>query len=715
MESRTVVIRREKLGRDRGAGFEGDGCAEPGELLLEVLVAPQYMPGAVHYRGALGHQARHHQGRPAPQVRRLHDRPREAPRPPDERPVPAEEVYTRVHPVQLLGDLEPVLVDVLGDDPRPRGLGEEDHHLGLQVGGEAGERQCGDVHAREVDGIVDPHPDAAVRPLEGVHVHAHLPELLELHLQVLGTGASDGHVPAGCGGRHDKGAGLDAVGHHRPLYGLELLYALDHDPARARAPDACAHRVKEVGQGHDLRLAGAVLDDRDPVGQDGGHHHVLGGSYARVLEVDLRPPQAARRGGLYETVVELHLRAQGAQPVEVEVELPQAQITPAWSGDLGLAEAGGERPEYHDARAHLAHQIVRGRVGVDVGGVYLQRAPGEEGLDPEPLEDGEHGLYVLYARNVVQNGLARRQQRRGGELQGRVLGPGDLDLPAETCPSLDEKSFHTAPPWCAVFLPALPGVYQPLCPARVTKRLHPNNDSVTAGSSLALCVLPRHVHEGLSHPLSAFDLRPLPLGVFRLVRELGELALCLLYTVLGLGDVYLLGRDGLLDQDLDQVLGDLEEAVGGREDAQFVILADADLTKLDRRDDRRVVHQDPDLAVRDPGDDQVRLVVEDHTLRRDDPAEELSALTFASLGHASLPGPTRRPDRSRKASRPDPACPRARRPRTSRPRRTHLRTRLRILPHPLRPLPHRLCSWPSRWPRLCCRRGRTPVRGGRRA
>src|SRR5215210_8189399 len=65
------------LREDRGAGLEGDGGSQAAELLFEVLVAAQYMPGAVHDRGAVGHQARQHQGRSAAQVRRLHDGPRE--------------------------------------------------------------------------------------------------------------------------------------------------------------------------------------------------------------------------------------------------------------------------------------------------------------------------------------------------------------------------------------------------------------------------------------------------------------------------------------------------------------------------------------------------------------------------------------------------------------------------------------------------------------
>src|SRR5215208_5545898 len=145
---------------DGGAGFEGDGGAEPGELLLEVLVAPQDVVRAVHDRRALGHQSCHHEGRSSAQVRRLHDGPRESARTPDQGPVTAEKVYPCIEAVELLGHLEPVLVDVLRDDAGPRSLGEQHHHLGLEVGREAGERKGSDVDTREGGGILDPRPDA---------------------------------------------------------------------------------------------------------------------------------------------------------------------------------------------------------------------------------------------------------------------------------------------------------------------------------------------------------------------------------------------------------------------------------------------------------------------------------------------------------------------------------------------------------------------------
>nr|WP_228281796.1 hypothetical protein [Rubrobacter marinus] len=67
----------------------------------------------------------------------------------------------------------------------------------------------------------------------------------------------------------------------------------------------------------------------------------------------------------------------------------------------------------------------------------------------------------------------------------------------------------------------------------------------------------------------------------------------------------------------------------------LLALLDPHVPDLHRGDGRGVVYQHPDLSVRDPRDDQIHLVVEDHALGRDDPAVELPALTLlrTSLRH----------------------------------------------------------------------------------
>src|SRR5215210_1355007 len=159
----------------------------------------------------------------------------------------------------------------------------------------------------------------------------------------------------------------------------------------------------------------------------------------------------------------------------------------------------------------------------------------------------------------------------------------------------------------------------------------------TRPSVLSFAVLAGHPDEVIRYLATALYLGPLPLRLLVVLGDLGELVLGVLDATLGLFDVYLVGRHRLLDQDLHQVLGDLEEAVGGRKDVPFVILVNPDFPGLDRGDDRRVVSLNPDVAIGDPRDHQVRLAVVDHLLGCNDPAEELASLLLLVLvlGHYS--------------------------------------------------------------------------------
>ena len=115
--------------------------------------------------------------------------------------------------------------------------------------------------------------------------------------------------------------------------------------------------------------------------------------------------------------------AERPQAVDVKVELPQAQVTPARRRDLGLPKARREGPEDDEARPHLAHQLVGGRIRVYGRGIDLQGASRKARTDPELVEEGEHGVHVFDAGDVVEDGLPRREERCRDELQGGILGP----------------------------------------------------------------------------------------------------------------------------------------------------------------------------------------------------------------------------------------------------------------------------------------------------
>src|SRR5215210_3239149 len=328
-----------------------------------------------------------------------------------------------------------------------------------------------------------PHPDAG-RARGGVYMHAHLPQLLELHLQVLGEGVGDRDVSAGRRRGHKEGTRFDAVWHHRPPGGVKFRNAFYHDAAGAGALDARAHRVEEAGEGGDLRLSRAVLYNGDPISEHGGHHNVLRGADARILEVDLGRAQPVGHARLYKAVVEFDFGTERPQAVDVEVELPQTQVTPARRRDLGLPEARCERPEDDEAGTHLAHQLVGGRVGVHRGGVDLQGVSREVGFDPEFVEEGDHRVDVIDAGDVVENRFARCQKRRSDELQGGVFRPRDFDLPLQAFAALDVESLrHGSSPVCLCFpVRSHPDSQLSVCPPEVTKRQQSDNVCVTNGA-----------------------------------------------------------------------------------------------------------------------------------------------------------------------------------------------------------------------------------------
>src|SRR4028118_2412517 len=192
--------------------------------------------------------------------------------------------------------------------------------------------------------------------------------------------------------------------------------------------------------------------------------------------------------------------------------------------------------------------------------------------------------------------------------------------------------------------------------------------SAPGGVSLTLTVLAGHAHEVLPHPALAIDLGHYPVAVLGVFGDLGELTLGLLDLVAGRVDVDLPRLDGLFYQDLDEVFGHLEETVGGGEDVELLAIPDAHVPDLGGRDERGVVNHHPDVAVRYAGHDEVRLPVVDHLLGRDGPPEELPAPAplLPLFGQPSLPGRTRRPERS--SAHPGRSRPRRFRPPRGPPR-----------------------------------------------
>src|SRR5256885_3321773 len=101
-------------------------------------------------------------------------------------------------------------------------------------------------------------------------------ELVDDGAQMVGAAIAQQRIAARGGHGAQKGAGLDAVGHHLVLAAAQAFHALDDDAAGAMAFDSCAHLDEHFGQVADLWLHGGVFQHGLAFGQHGGHQEVLG-------------------------------------------------------------------------------------------------------------------------------------------------------------------------------------------------------------------------------------------------------------------------------------------------------------------------------------------------------------------------------------------------------------------------------------------------------
>ena len=119
--------------------------------------------------------------------------------------------------------------------------------------------------------------------------HAHLAELAEEHVHVVGPGAVEVDLAAGDRRGGQERGRLDPVGDDAVVHGRERARSTPWiDRSSVPTPvDLGAHAVEEVAEVGDLGLAGRVVDDRGALGEHRGHDDVLGGADARELEQDV--------------------------------------------------------------------------------------------------------------------------------------------------------------------------------------------------------------------------------------------------------------------------------------------------------------------------------------------------------------------------------------------------------------------------------------------
>ena len=422
-----------------------DVGAEGGEFLFDVFVAAVEVVDAADGGGAVGDESGDDEGGAGAQVAG-HDGC-------------AGEVFDALddgagaffadicsHAVEF-GDVhEAVGVDAFGDDADAVGKGEDDGHLGLEVGGEGGEGAGDEVYVAEFGGADDAEAVAF-----GDHLDADVTAGVEDGAEVFAAEVFDEDVAAGDGGGDDEGAGLDAVGRDGEFGAVEFFDAFDEEAFAAGIGDACAHEVEEAGEFADFGFAGGVFDDGPAFGEDGGGKDVGGaedGGAARAAEIDF---VAAEMSGFGDDVAvfDVYVGAEGAESFHVEVNGADADDAAAGVGDAGAPAFGEERAEDADGGAHGFDDVVRGGGGGLIKGFEFEGAGvGPLGAYAESVEEVDHGGDVAEAGDVVEGDFVAGEEGGGHDGEGGVFGAAEGDFAVKRFAAFDAKAIH-----CVSFQP----------------------------------------------------------------------------------------------------------------------------------------------------------------------------------------------------------------------------------------------------------------------
>jgi hypothetical protein len=129
----------------------------------------------------------------------------------------------------------------------------------------------------------------------------------------------------------------------------------------------------------------------------------------------------------------------------VQVNRPRADGAAARQGDLRPALARQQRPKHIEGRAHLAHQIIRGRGARQIGGPQAQpvawlllRVHAQMG------QQMRHEARISQARHILQLEFTLRQKACRHQLQGRIFRTGDRNDTGKRLFSANDYAIHEA-------------------------------------------------------------------------------------------------------------------------------------------------------------------------------------------------------------------------------------------------------------------------------
>ncbi len=218
--------------------------------------------------------------------------------------------------------------------------------------------------------------------------------------------------------------------------------ALDLEHIGADPVDPGPHLAQEHRQVDDMRLAGRVMDGRDAVRGDGGHHQVLGPGHGRHVEVDGGALQAVRARHVL-TALQLDAGAHQAQPDEMLLDAAHPDVVTTGLGHSGLTAPCQQRAHQEEGGTHAVghrrqHLAAGEPLGADLKLLRIQPAD----LNAHTLQQADHGGDVFDPRYVLEPDLLLGEQAGREDGKDRVLGATDRDPPDQSSSPLDQELGH---------------------------------------------------------------------------------------------------------------------------------------------------------------------------------------------------------------------------------------------------------------------------------
>ncbi|MNT34203.1 hypothetical protein D3C72_1701680 [compost metagenome] len=138
--------------------------------------------------------------------------------------------------------------------------------------------------------------------------------------------------------------------------------------------------------------------------------------------------------------------AQRGQALDVLVDRPLADGAAARQADARFTEAGEQRAQHQDGRAHRLDELVWRFQVVDAVGLQRDHAVRAAlGAHAHAAKQAQHGGGVVQVRDVGERQCVGGQEAGAQDRQRRVLGAGNRDFAVQRRAAGDAQFIHHLP------------------------------------------------------------------------------------------------------------------------------------------------------------------------------------------------------------------------------------------------------------------------------